>query len=281
MSSVAEVKRVSPCLSCNWTILLLTASFIVNIVLTGFTFTVLNRQIAALETKFRHKQGNTTSKTPVHPSTISLHKRMIVDKGDDSQQITNVGSAVVSVIRSICNPACNTVRGPKGKAGPIGKPGPRGPPGLKGGRGMAGEKGSPGTKGEKGEEGQAAQLPMKSCRHIKKLGLDQGNRAYHINPTGRAWFHVYCDMTTMGGGWTLVLSQIGNQSHYYSLTDSKCTTLDKLNREGTQCHLDEIFPAVEEIRYTDDHQTTFLYAKLRGEDYWNALQRRLSKATMQ
>ena len=67
------------------------------------------------------------------------------------------------------------------------------------------------------------------------------------------------------------LFQIGAQSQYHTLTDSTCTTLEDLNYEGTQCHLDKIFPSVTEIRYTDDKQTTFLHAVLKGEDYWNAI----------
>lgn len=44
-----------------------------------------------------------------------------------------------------------------------------------------------------------------------------------------------------------------------------------MNKEGTQCHLDKIFPSVTQIRYSDDKGTTFLHAALNGEDYWNAI----------
>ena len=64
--------------------------------------------------------------------------------------------------------------------------------------------------------------------------------------------------------------QIGDSSHYYTLIDSTCSSLD-LNHEGTQCHLDRIFQNATEIRYTDDNQRTFLHAKLKGEEYWNAI----------
>jgi hypothetical protein len=64
-----------------------------------------------------------------------------------------------------------------------------------------------------------ARLVCRSCLDVLEQGFGSTDGAYTIDPDGAGTFEVLCDMTTDGGGWTLVTSVNAQGLTHYDAAD--------------------------------------------------------------
>lgn len=73
------------------------------------------------------------------------------------------------------------------------------------------------------------------CLEIKQAGESSGDGVYEIDPDGDGPIEVYCDMTTDGGGWTLVASYADGSYWHGGMSDSAEDHSDEaLLRDGIE-----------------------------------------------
>ncbi len=75
-----------------------------------------------------------------------------------------------------------------------------------------------------------------------------GDGVYRVKPDGSAAYDVYCDMTTNGGGWTLVFNQMGAG---YTRMMARNASLVTLAAAGSHAQMGRIFNVANEFRWTD------------------------------
>lgn len=74
------------------------------------------------------------------------------------------------------------------------------------------------------DSGQDASCPTDSCKVALDAGSSYGDGVYWLDPDGLGAFETWCDMTSAGGGWTLVLQTSTYSAYTYDHASWEAST---------------------------------------------------------
>ena len=87
--------------------------------------------------------------------------------------------------------------------------------------------------------GAALSCPGASCLDILNQVGGSNDGTYYIDAGTQSPFSVYCDMTTAGGGWTMILMVKDNDNNTFRYDSSYWTSSSLLNESVTDPNIDE------------------------------------------